>query len=43
MSAEDDPAKIDDVSKIPMTYRVSPVSCIVVIVAVATTIEYLPS
>ena len=33
----------DDVSKIPMTYRVSIVSCIVLIVAVATIVEYLPS
>ena len=33
----------DVVPKLPMTYRVSLVSCTVVIVAVATTVEYLPS
>ena len=33
----------DVVPKIPMKYRVSLVSCIVVIVSVATTVEYLPS
>ena len=42
--AEDDPTKIDDdVPKLPMTYRVSPVNCIVVIVEVVTMVEYLPS
>ena len=36
--------KMYDVApKIPVTYWVLPVSCIVVIVAVATTVEYLPS
>ena len=29
----------DDVSKLPMTYRVSPVSCTIVIVTVATMVE----
>ena len=33
----------DVVPKLLMTYRVSPISCTVVIVAVATTVEYLPS
>ena len=33
----------DIVTKIPMTYRVSPVSYIVVIVEVSTTVEYLSS
>ena len=33
----------DVVPKLPMTYRVSPVSCTVVIVVVATIVEYLPS
>ena len=33
----------DDVPKLPMAYRVSTFSCIVVIVAVDTTVEYLPS
>ena len=33
----------DVVSKLPMTYRVSPVNCIVVIVVVSTMVEYLPS
>ena len=33
----------DDVPKLPMTYRVSPVSCTVVLVAVVTMVEYLPS
>ena len=33
----------DVVPKIPMTYRVSPASYIVVIVAVSTTVEYLPN
>ena len=32
----------DDVPKLPMTYRVSPVSCTIVLVAVATMVEYLP-
>ena len=41
--AEDDPAEMyDDVPKLPMTYRDSPVNCIVV-VAVAIVVEYLPS
>ena len=48
MIVEEDPVEIDDemydgVPKLPMTYRVSPVSCTVVIVVVATTIKYLPS
>ena len=45
MIAEEDTTEIDDedVSKLPMTYRVSPVSCTVVIVAFATTVEYLHS
>ena len=45
MIAEYDPDEIDDedVSKIPMTYRVSPVNCTVVIVVVYTIVEYLPS
>ena len=43
MIAEEYPAEIDDVSKLPMTSRVSPISCTVVVVAVATTVEYLPS
>ena len=33
----------DVVPKLPMTYRVSPVSCTVVVVAVVTAVEYLPS
>ena len=33
----------DDVPKLPMTLRVSPVSCTIVVVAVATTVEYLPN
>ena len=33
----------DVVPKNPMIYRVSPVSCTVVIVAVSTTVEFLPS
>ena len=33
----------DVVPKNPMIYRVSPVSCTVVIVAVATTVDYSPS
>ena len=33
----------DVVPKNPMTYRVSPISFTVVIVAFATTVEYLPS
>ena len=33
----------DVVPKLPLTYRVSPVNYTVVIVAVATTVEYLPS
>ena len=33
----------DVVPKIPMTYRVSPVSCTILIVAVSTVVEYLPS
>ena len=43
--AEDVRAEIDDeyVPKLPMTYRVSPVSYTIVIVAVASTVEYLPS
>ena len=41
--AEDDPAEIDDdVPKLTMTYRDSPVSCTIVMM-VFVDIEYLPS
>ena len=33
----------DDVPKLPMTYRVSLVHCTVIVPAVVTTVEYLPS
>ena len=33
----------DAVPKLPMTYRVSPVNCTIVIVVVSTMVEYLPS
>ena len=33
----------DDVPKLPMKYRDLPVSCTVVVVVVATMVEYLPS
>ena len=34
---------LDNFPKLPMTYRVSPDSCTVVIVAISTSVEYLPS
>ena len=40
--AEDDPAEIDDVPKLPMTYRDSLVICTVVML-VFFDVEYLPS
>ena len=41
--AEDDPTKIDDdVPKLPMTYRYSPVSCTVVMMVVVD-VEYHPN
>ena len=39
---EDDPAEIDDVPKLPMTYRDSPVNCTDLMMVVVD-VEYLPS
>ena len=40
--AKGDPAEIDDVPKLPMTYRDSPVNCTVVMMVIVD-VEYLPS